>query len=361
MYIIKNIMESNHKEKIKHIHFDEMNSTQFIISPMIQHLISEIQNTLIIPQYHAFGKTKDSWKNFNIVFPASFGSDRRKPITHEFQQFGEIVYWPIIYTLLFGKDGWEQIKSYLLSFKINTLKVSEDTDYYNTSAYHMHLDNKPGKKNDSDNSQKHIIRIIFSIVPASFYKNDAGILEISNDIIHQSTLYLQQQPIEGFHSQNQYHEYMRQRFPTLSNTYRPIYQIQDNEVCRAKPGQVNIHYSHPALPIHAEANPCPDRTLFAIDFQDIINVIKTDTPKGPKIIKFLPTKRIPTEHIISLMKVLKNPESEQCKNRLHEVIEIAELMNSIDDNDDILIHADKYDLGRIAIHKIITQIIPSFI
>jgi hypothetical protein len=42
---------------------------------------------------------------FNLIFPASFGSARRIPVTEKFQQLGEAVVWPALTAFLFAEIG----------------------------------------------------------------------------------------------------------------------------------------------------------------------------------------------------------------------------------------------------------------
>ena len=48
-----------------------------------------------------------------------------------------------------------------------------------------------------------------------------------------------------------------------------MYEVQDDELYRARPGELCVHQSHPGMPIHAETNPCPDgRVLYVLDWTD---------------------------------------------------------------------------------------------
>ena len=69
--------------------------------------------------------------------------------------------------LLFGRDGWEEVRPHLTAFKINTLQISENEFYYGQDIYHFHLDHKIGKLEPKDENQKRTKRMIFSTVPAA--------------------------------------------------------------------------------------------------------------------------------------------------------------------------------------------------
>lgn len=317
---------------MEHIDIHSMDVRQFQLNPNIQYIISRLQHGLNI-KYNFDGKTQYSEKDFNLIFPDSFGSARRKPVTEEFQKYGETIFYPILKTLIFGKEGWKNIEKHSMTTKINTIKYSEDTDYYGKNIYHMHLDNKIGMPNLKDKTQIQKIRVIFSIVPESI--DNGNDTENTN---YQSTVYLKSQPIPGFFKQDKFHEYMGKRYDVLQDTLRPLYIIPDNEVCRAKPGEILVHYSHPGYPIHAEANPCPDRTLYAFDFQDI------------------PGTRIPTKYIVDCMQVLESPSDEYNK-RLEDTVEIAKHILIYPNNQITFDNADKCGVGRKLIKEFMTMCI----
>ena len=68
------------------------------------------------------------------MFPKTYGSDRRKPVSARFQEFCEAVYWPLVNALLFGLEGWQQVRPHLTAFKVNTLQISADEFYYGQAA-----------------------------------------------------------------------------------------------------------------------------------------------------------------------------------------------------------------------------------
>ena len=126
-----------------------------------------MQHALLEASYIDFGRVDADSTRFNIVFPSTFGSDRRKPVTAEFQQFCETVYWPLVSVFLFGRAGWSSIRRHLTSFKVNTLRISEDEFYYGLPIYHFHLDHMIGQPAPKDECQLNTCRMIFSIVPAA--------------------------------------------------------------------------------------------------------------------------------------------------------------------------------------------------
>ena len=132
------------------VDLDAMDVLQFVIHPLAQHLICALQAELLDEPYRAFGKTDGSENQFNLVFPKTYGSDRRKPVTARFQDFAEAVYWPLINALLFGREGWERVRPHLTAFKVNTLQISADEFYYGQDIYHFHLDHKIGRCEPKD-------------------------------------------------------------------------------------------------------------------------------------------------------------------------------------------------------------------
>jgi hypothetical protein len=234
--------------------------------------------------------------------------------------------------MVFGKSGWNEIKNHIVTLKVNTINISENASYYGLEEYHMHLDGNIGIPDDKNNMQDQMIRLLFSIVPASFEEID-GRYYIKNDPEYDSTVYLKKQPVKGFPNQKAFHEYMGSRYSSSLNVGRPIYQIPDTDVRRAPPGEVNIHLTHPATAIHAEPNPCPtNRLLFVFDFKNIVTLtykktLSKNTKSHNKITGVLPRIDIPIRRIVDLMKVLENPQSDEFKNRIREVTEVLIELN----------------------------------
>eukprot|EP00041_Stephanoeca_diplocostata_P014431 m.261669 g.261669 ORF g.261669 m.261669 type:complete len:307 (+) comp19697_c0_seq12:283-1203(+) len=182
-----------------HIHFSELNISKFKLAEAAQRVLVKIQYHLLDCQYAAFGKTAGSWARYNIVFPSTFGSDRRKPVTENFQRYCDDMYCPIVYALLFGADVWKaELSMHLSSFKTNTIKVCESTAFHGMSSiqvvqlagvfellfafpsvyvgsfdfrtageniFHMHLDGRIGKLQPKNKMERHSSRFLFSIVP----------------------------------------------------------------------------------------------------------------------------------------------------------------------------------------------------
>ena len=319
---------------------------QFCIGARAQSLLCTMQDALLLRPYDAFGRLECSEERLIIVFPKTFGSDRRKPVAPAFQDFCEEVYWPVVNALLFGVgDVWTSIiRPHLTSFKLNFLRISEDEFYYNQPIYHFHLDHKIGKLEPKDENQIRTMRLIFSTCPGALEEEEAApapaaaattpnasvdaIIDAADASIDvaaaaataaaaasrspwDSTVYLKWQPPSGFHGQNAFHEYMTRRFPEVGlskGRERPLYAVADDELYRAKPGEICIHRSHPGVPIHAETNPCPEgRCLYVLDWADLRNL--THKPNG-KVDKVLPSTRMPTSAILSQMRVLADEDGD---------------------------------------------------
>lgn len=355
-----------------HILLEHMDVRQFKLHPAVQDVLQVMQNKLLEDGYAAFGRVdwSPAGERFNIVMPSTFGSDRRKPVANSFQQFCETIYWPLVNILLFGARGWESVEKHLISYKINTLRISEDEFYYNLPIYHFHLDHKIGKLEPRDENQQRTMRMIFSIVPGATCELDGDAVEVCKQSFN-STVYLRRQPLAGFHSNDQLHAYLQQRYPEhgLSrNRERPLYEVPDDELYRAQPGEICLHHSHPGRPIHAETNPCPEgRGLHVLDWADIRNVIYVEDaapaveqragccgpdlsatgsqpvrgdgdmsrraapkkrPKKRRVHKVLPCTRIPEVEILDLMRVLAERESHAFLQRMVEVKDHAKSLRT---------------------------------
>eukprot|EP01052_Picozoa_sp_SAG31_P039863 SAG31_NODE_5625_length_2417_cov_1.578947_2_plen_336_part_00 len=157
-----------------HMHFDELAVSKLFISREAQTLITKVQRSLVDQPYEKFGRVEGSWNQYNLVFPSSFGSDRRKPVSALMMEYAEAIYCPVIYSLLFGIGGWRQIRKHLLSFKANTIKVCETTgDIDGANIFHMHLDGRIGILQPRNYTQKHSSRLLFSVVPDALRSTDA--------------------------------------------------------------------------------------------------------------------------------------------------------------------------------------------
>lgn len=318
-----------------HVPLEEAGVLQFVLHAEAQRLVCCMQAELLEAPYRAFGRVgagvdgDTGEERFNLVYPSTFGSDRRKPVTPRFQQFTESVHWPLLSVLLFGDGsrGWEAVRPHLTSLKVNTLRISEDEFYYNRPIYHFHLDHKIGTPAPNDANQRTTMRLIFSVVPAALATLPAergGGVVATGEPLHDSTVYLRMQPPRGFDKQEHLHAYLRRRYPERglsAGRERPLYEVGDDELYRAKPGEVCVHHSHPGRPVHAETNPCPDgRGLYVLDWTDLRNV----APDG----KLQPPTRMPIESILRLMRVLERVDAADGSaaafcTRLDEVIDTA--------------------------------------
>eukprot|EP00040_Diaphanoeca_grandis_P042394 m.264894 g.264894 ORF g.264894 m.264894 type:complete len:528 (-) comp58785_c0_seq1:61-1644(-) len=414
----------------KHVHLDAMNVSKFFIHTQSQRLLVKLQMCLLDEPYKRFGKTEGSWDTYNVVFPSSFGSDRRKPVTAAFQQYCDALYCPIMYTLIFGKDGWQKFQKHLSSFKSNTIKVCETTAFHGENIFHMHLDGRIGKLQPKNFQEKHSSRFLFSIVPHVLNTDPeqetlligmssntcaSGHVSESNDhsmapleccstkmqkgsapsieIIHTEkeratrdlqcdpsvlkynptdvkcdltisdnsvekytgdgcSIYPLLQPVHGFYNNNEFHRYMEAKYHecALSKGFpRPLYAIPEHLVYRATTGEVLVHKSHAEpnfpQPIHAEANPCPDRYLFVFDFQNIINRDSNG--------KISPSTEIPEHAILEHMRVLQDHTSPVYRKRLQEVCETANvLLNTVNE----LIEQEHQDLARVSLNIVLASI-----
>ena len=333
-----------------HVRFHTMGVSKFVMDAAAQELLQRIQEGLVDAPYTQFGKTEGSWeRGYNIVFPSSFGSDRRKPVTAAFQEHCDSVYCPVVYTLLFGSRGWREICAHLSSFKSNTIKVCEEGGigvFHGRNVFHMHLDGKIGKLQPKNQTQKHASRLLFSIVPAALREYRAAKAKVqpgpgyaaaaaaaaaaataagpSHDQSYSygCTVYPTWQLREGFANNHEFHRYMESAYHerALSKGLpRPLYEIPEEAVYRSKTGEVLIHKSHADAtgpqPIHAEANPCPDRYLFVFDFKNLMN----HDEHG----KVMPSTEIPEATILKHMRVLADSTSIAFAERLEEVAQVA--------------------------------------
>ena len=322
--------KSNNSNSIgnDHLSYEDSDIRQLCLHPCAQHILHTIRIPLIDEPYLLYGKTNESTDRYTVVMPGDFKSDRRKPITELFQKYCDAVVEPLIMTMVFGKFGWSEIKRHILTLKVNTINISENAPYYNCKEYHMHLDGNIGISDKKNRMQEQMIRLLFSIVPDSYYIRD-GKFYMKTDSKYESTVYLRRQPTKGFPNQKAFHEYMSGRYNFTLNVERPIYQIPDEDIRRSPPGEVNIHLTHPATAIHAEPNPCPtNRCLFVFDLKNIVTLTYKTLSKNAekknknKISGALPRIDIPIKRIVELMKVLEDPNTEEFKNRIAEVKEM---------------------------------------
>ena len=274
-----------------------------------QELCLRLLHVLLDIPYALFGRTSSSPQKYNVVFPNSFGSARRKPVTPQFQKFAEDYFWPIMCLVLFGRQGWQEMQPFLLAHKVNTLVIGEDEDYYGQSIYHLHIDGHVGKMSN-DMMQRRRYRFLVSFVPSSTEEDLRG-----------STVYLREQPKNGCASVKYMHKWASEHFEECGlsrGNRRPLYKVHDTGVFRAAPGDVFVHASHgygtigAAFPIHAEANPCPNgRVYHAIDFDDIIDLERRENGKVAGVSS---TRRVPVVRAIGYISRAGD------KSRIHGVV-----------------------------------------
>lgn len=330
----------------------DMNVSKLVIDPVIQRMIHRLQVALVDKPFEEFGKTVpytkfgSTWEGYTLMFRNGWVSgDTRKPVQEEFQAYCEEIYCPVIYAMLFGR-GWAEIRDNWAQFKSCTIKVCENTSFYGDNIFHMHIDGKVGIHSEKNYCQKHMSRLLFSIVTDTLEME--GDDEDRNLRQHGATAFPVWQPKVGFHNNWEFHAYMQSLYTDRglenSGLARPHYQIPEEIVYRAVSGEVLIHKSHAdkngPQPIHSEPNPCPDRHLYVFDFNNILN---RDEATG----KMLPPTEVPEEAIVHHMMPLADFNSESFKERLGVVAETAQ---------GLLTAADAYPLGRAALVNLLAEI-----
>lgn len=300
----------------------EMDVSKFVLAPDVQRFIHSLQNALVDKQYNCWGKTEGSWEGYTLMFRNGFQSkDERKPVAERFHDYCEAVYCPIFWTLLFGKAGWEEVRKHWAQFKACTIKVCESGMLYGENIFHMHIDGKIGVLEPRNFQQRHMSRLLFSIV------NDLATDQVSfqaaaaDPYCYGATNYPIWQPRQGFRSNHEFHRYMQDYYVErgLENVGlpRPHYEIPEDLLYRAVSGEVLINRSHSdpdygCQPIHSEPNPCPDRHLFVFDWNNIVSGAKG-----------APSVEVPEDAIIAHMRALENTDSQAFLGRLAEVSEVC--------------------------------------
>lgn len=254
--------------------------------------------------YRAFGAVRDDDASraspaefFNVVMPASFGSARRKPVTCAFQRFCDDHYMPLLTTFLFGAR-YDRFAAHLFALKVSTLPIGADECYYGRPIYHMHLDHRIGTPTPKDKTQVKSARVLFSTVRDDDRKPvaNAG-----------TTVYLRRQPSRGFARQADFHRYMADTYPERGHAQglkRPLYEVREGD------------QSHPGVPIHAEANPCPQgRCLYVIDVRDDVQLSSGG--------RFARRTDLPLDEMIVAMAVLDDEDSDAFRARVRQLREAA--------------------------------------
>ena len=323
-----------------------------------------------------------------------------------FQAYCDRVYSRVIWTLMFGRAGWEAIRPHLSSFKANTIKVCETTGFHGENVFHMHLDGKIGLLQANNQSQKKTIRLLFSIVPGAFVMDTVGGVNPDKArgdgtaaagsgsalLAHGCTVYPVWQLQAGFRNNAEFHRYMVGRYHECglsTGLPRPLYVIPEPLVYRATSGEVLVHKSHADAqapqPIHAEANPCrecclaphaplpsswlpevapwchgacmsmltstfvdlgvytADRYLFVFDFANIITRTEDRWGKvGPR------SAEIPEAAILDQIGALTDSSAPAFRQRLADVARVAQELLGVE--------ADKYPDGRAAVEGVLAAV-----
>lgn len=309
--------------KKNHVHLDDLPVSRFHMDHLCQRMIYKMQVTLVDKPYNSIGKTEGSWDNYTLMFRNGWHNvgDKRKPVTQTFQDFCEKVYVPIMTKMLFG-NGWDKIKEHWGSFKSCTIKVCEgDENFLGENIFHMHIDGRVGLLQKKNHTQRHMSRLLFSIVTDVVEHEDH-----TSNLENGTTVYPIWQPLTGFDSNQTFHKYMQSKYHECglqnSGLPRPHYAIPEDLIYRAVSGEVLFHFTHSddkngkgPQAIHSEPNPCPDRHLFVFDWN---NIIRRDD-NG----RYLPSIEVPEDEIIEYMKILSNYNSIEFKERLQIVKKTA--------------------------------------
>ena len=327
-----------------HVHLDELPVSRFHMHHSVQQMIYKMQTLLVDNPYNSFGKTEGSWDNYTLMFRNGWNvGDKRKPVTEDFQEFCEKIYVPIITRMFFG-DGWEQVKDHWGSFKSCTIKVCEgDQNFLGDNVFHMHIDGRVGLLQKRNYSQRHMSRLLFSIVTDVVEHEDH-----KTNLENGTTVYPIWQPRKGFQSNQAFHKYMQAKYYECglknSGLPRPHYGIPEDLVYRAVSGEVLFHFTHSddksgPQAIHSEPNPCPDRHLYVFDWN---NIVRKDEDG-----KYLPSIEVPEDEIIEYMHVLSQFGTNAFKERLRKVKNTALELISI---------AEQYPEGSKIIEELINMI-----
>lgn len=272
------------------------------LSEDAQDTLIELQMLLLDVPYIAFGRclSRGDRTRYNVVFPSTFGSARRKPVRPRFQAFAEDEFWPVAQTLLFGEEAWRSaVQPFVLAHKVNTLAIGEGEDYYGEPIFHLHVDGRVGRRDERDAMQRRRYRLLTSLVPRSSCPAEER---------RRSTVYLREQPDGGVASTDAMHRWAASRFEECGlsrGKRRPLYRVPLSQIVRAAPGDVHMHASHghgtigAAYPVHAEANPCPPgRAYHAIDLDDAVVLERGGDGRVRGVAE---TRRVPIEQIIRLL------------------------------------------------------------
>ena len=308
-----------------HTHYNDTGVTRFFIALKAQRFLYAAQVLLVDQPYTSWGKTEGSWDNYTLMMRNGWSvGDLRKPVKDDFQRYLETIYRPLMCCLLFGKDGWKRIRRHWGTFKSCTIKVCEgDQNFLGKQVFHLHIDGRVGLLQERNYSQKHMSRLLFSVV-TDVLQDEDDTMPSASQLQYGTTVYPIWQPKKGFASNQQLHSYLQDRYLECglqnSGLPRPHYGIPEELIYRARSGEVLFHFTHSSetsgpQAIHSEPNPCPDRHLFVFDWN---NIISKDASG-----KYLPSVEVPEDEIIECMRALETHGSSLYQARLHDVEEMA--------------------------------------
>jgi len=321
---------------------EEMDVRKLMMDASAQALLYALQRTLVDTPYRQWGRTPDSWEGYTMMFRNYAPSkDERKPVVDRFHRFCEEVYCPLLWTLLFGSAGWAAFRPHWAQFKSCTIKVCESGMAYGDNIFHMHIDGKIGLLEPRNHTQRHMTRLLFSIVTDVGAGRVPLVAAAADPRAYGVTNYPVWQPRRGFASNHAFHVYMQAYYLErgLENTGlpRPHYEIPESLLYRACSGEVLMHRTHSdtaygCQPIHSEPNPCPDRHLYVFDWNNIPG-------SGPG----KPSVEVPEVEIAAAMSPLGDASSPAYAARLEDTAALAR---------DLLPTAGSYPGGREALEAV---------
>ena len=233
----------------KHVPLAALDVGKLQIHPLVQRFIWKLQDQLVDAPYKTFGKTEGSWEGYTLLFRGyAQNNDMRKPVADVFQEYLEKVYCPLMWTFLFGTQGWRELRPHYSQFKACTIKVCEGTSFYGDNVFHHHIDGKIGMLEKKNFVQRHMNRQLFSIVKDAVSDEalerrreenpekseeelvHANIEKCNDDpLAYGTTCYPIWQPKKGFRSNHEFHKYMQAHYNEVgllnSGLPRPHYEV----------------------------------------------------------------------------------------------------------------------------------------
>lgn len=229
----------------------------------------------------------------------------------------------------------------LVSIPVVSVQVCESGMAYGDNIFHMHIDGKIGLLEPRNHTQRHMTRLLFSIVTDVGAGRVPLVAAAADPRAYGVTNYPVWQPRRGFASNHAFHVYMQAYYLErgLENTGlpRPHYEIPESLLYRACSGEVLMHRTHSdtaygCQPIHSEPNPCPDRHLYVFDWNNIPG-------SGPG----KPSVEVPEVEIAAAMSPLGDASSPAYAARLEDTAALAR---------DLLPTAGSYPGGREALEAV---------